>query len=114
MQSTSEYTATLSVKKVSNMKTNPDYELRLNMDDCTTIELKKVDFEGTTYEWQEGGVLKPFGAPFNGYDAFYFDVSSEEKAVNYDTKVGYCICDSETGACEGFYNEEVRANNRLD
>lgn len=102
MTYTSDYTATLNVKKLANEKTNPDYDLRLNQEDCTTIELKKHDYEGTVYNWEKGGVLAPYGAPFVGYDALYFNVSETERAKNFDTKIGYCICDKDTGVCEAF------------
>lgn len=72
-----------------NAKTNPDYELRLNQEDCTTVELKQT----TADSWTKGGMLKPYGPPFEGYDAFSFQLSEGYEAEKYDAKVGTCTCD---------------------
>lgn len=78
MTLTGTYTGTMNIKKIGNSKTNPDYELRLNQDDCTTIELKQADNEEETFPWLMGGTLSPYGAPFTGYDAYTFNRSVVE------------------------------------
>lgn len=113
MQSTGKYTATLNVKLPGNAKTDPDYDLRLNQEDCTTVELKMV----TAKEWPVGGELKPFMHSFPGYDAetepynaFTFQKTTTEAiSSKYDTKVGMCTCDTETGICEADFDPKVEA-----
>jgi len=62
-----------------------------------------------TYEWN-GGELLPKGAPFVGYEAFLLNKTSTEMATEYDTKIGYCICDEITGVCESYIDPEILGN----
>jgi len=114
MESTGKYTATLNVSKSANAKTTPDYELRLNQDDCTTIELKQVDTEEESFDWSGGALLPRDSSKFNGYDAFYFMKTADFVPEEFDTKIGYCICDSDTGVCESFIMPEVLNNGYND
>jgi len=77
MESTGKYTATLNVSKSANAKTTPDYELRLNQDDCTTIELKQVNNDEESFDWAGGALLPRDETKFNGYDAFYFKKTAD-------------------------------------
>lgn len=102
---TSKYEGTINIKMVGNAKVEPNYEVRLNQDDCTTIELKKYGES----DYLPGGQLVPYGAPFTGLDAYYFKRWATDEPEKYDSKVGQCICDNDTGVCEGFYSEQVKA-----
>lgn len=102
MTRTSDYEATLNIKMVGNAKLEPNYYLRLNQDDCTTIELRAPD------EKEFKGQLVPYGEPFRGLDAYYFSTVKAPMPELYDANVGHCVCDNETGVCEGFYSEEVQ------
>lgn len=104
----SKYEATLNIKMPGNVKHNVDYNIRLNQEDCTTIELKKVSDE----HWPGGGILLPYGGPYEGYNAFSFQLYNGYTAQKYDTKVGTCECDLETGMCAANYWPEVEAGLR--
>lgn len=98
-----KYTATLNIKMPGNVKFNWDYEIRLNQEDCTTVELRPAKDE--TYA--AGGTLMPYGAPYEGYDAFYFNLYPGFEVEKFDTKVGTCECDDTTGMCAANYWEYV-------
>jgi len=99
----SKYEATLTIKMVGNAKTEPNYNIRLNQDDCTTIELKAFDAE----DYLPGGELAPYGAPFTKDSAFFFKRWDTDIPDKYDAKVGQCICDDTTGVCEAFLSEGI-------
>jgi len=92
---------TLNVKMPGNNKLEPNYNIKVNHEDCS-IDIKSINED----KYTEGRKLQPYGAPFNAYDAFSFEYSSTP-AEKYDAKVGYCTCDQTTGACEGHFDESV-------
>jgi hypothetical protein len=102
-----KFEATLNISMINNEKVTPDYNLRLNQDDCTTIEMKAY---GEENEWT-GGVLKAYGSE-NVTDAFQYKTSSRDVTEKYDQRIGWCECNDGDLAdtCTAMYDPAVADN----